>query len=90
MRQDQYQRFVDAPLAKRLAAYLKYFNIVRGPWPGGTPVWGKNRIWLEPMPGTNALGRTDLAIHGGWIQGSAGCIDLTGLMPDFAVHFVEY
>jgi hypothetical protein len=33
------------------------------------------------------FGRKDMAIHGGWVPGSAGCIDLTGNMASFAKTF---
>lgn len=56
-------------------------------WPGGEDRWGKHRVWLEPLPSTNTLGRSNFCIHGGKEAGSAGCIDLTDKMDDFASFF---
>ena len=56
-------------------------------WPGGERGWGKNRVWLEPSKETNTFGRNGFSIHGGEEPGSAGCIDLTNEMPDFANWF---
>lgn len=58
-----------------------------GKWPGGASSWGHHRVWLEPATGTNTLGRSGFSIHGGDTPGSAGCIDLTGNMPDFVRIF---
>jgi RHS repeat-associated protein len=58
-----------------------------GTWPGGTKSWGEHRAWLEPVnipnPGARNL-HNSFTIHGGTRPGSAGCIDLTNRMPDFA------
>lgn len=89
VRQVRYQRFDDIPLEYRLL----YRFIPRAPvgtWPGGTRSWGRNRVWLEPKPGTETFGRTDFSIHGGEEPGSAGCVDLTSQMPDFVRHFRAY
>ena len=48
-----------------------------GKWPGSEYSWGNSRVWLEPSKETNTYGRDDFSIHGGWVPGSAGCIDLT-------------
>ena len=40
--------------------------------------WGDWRVPLTPDPGTDALGRTRLFLHGGSIKGTAGCIDVGG------------
>ncbi len=60
-------------------------------WPGGTRSWGSSRVWADPTPETVAngltFGRKDMAIHGGDSPGSAGCIDLTHQMDDFAKTF---
>lgn len=37
--------------------------------------WGIFRVPLEPKEGTNTYNRTDMYIHGGTYNGSAGCID---------------
>jgi hypothetical protein len=55
-----------------------------GPWPKGIPAWGNYRVWLNPDPDTETFGRGNFSIHGGWTPGSAGCIDLTREMDDFA------
>jgi hypothetical protein len=55
-----------------------------GTWRGGTPAWGKYRFWLKPGVDTRTFGRDNFSIHGGWTPGSAGCIDLTGEIDDFA------
>ncbi len=56
-------------------------------WPGGEHGWGKHRVWLEPSKETNTFGRAGFSIHGGAEPGSAGCIDLTSAMSDFAKWF---
>jgi len=40
--------------------------------------WGDWRAPLTPAPGTNTLGRSGFMLHGGFIPGSAGCIDVGG------------
>lgn len=55
-----------------------------GPWPHGKPAWGNYRVWLAPDHKTQTFGRDNFSIHGGWTPGSAGCIDLTSEMDDFA------
>jgi hypothetical protein len=42
------------------------------------------RFWLTPKAGTEAFGRDGFSIHGGTAPGSAGCIDLTDEMDEFA------
>jgi hypothetical protein len=63
----------------------------RGEWPGSLYSWGSERVWADPTKETvdNGLtfGRKDMAIHGGWEPGSAGCIDLTDNMSSFAKTF---
>lgn len=58
-----------------------------GNWKGSTMSWGSSRVWLEPSKETNTFGRAGFSIHGGWEPGSAGCIDLTSGMDDFAKWF---
>ncbi len=48
------------------------------------PRLGSYRFWLRPKADTNTFGRDNFSIHGGWFPGSAGCIDLTSKMDDFA------
>ena len=55
-----------------------------GEWPGGQSSWGRYRFWLTPAPSTETLGRDKFSIHGGSSPGSAGCIDLTDHMDEFA------
>ncbi|MBQ1783253.1 MAG: DUF2778 domain-containing protein [Gammaproteobacteria bacterium] len=40
--------------------------------------WGDWRIRLHPAAGTNTFGRDGFFIHGGGMDGSAGCIDIGG------------
>ncbi len=62
-------------------------NKFGGKWPGSSVSWGNSRVWLEPSKETNTFGRAGFSIHGGWEPGSAGCIDLTSGMDDFAKWF---
>lgn len=55
-----------------------------GRWPGGQRSWGRYRFWLTPAPGTETFARSGFSIHGGSTPGSAGCIDLTDEMDEFA------
>jgi len=73
------QRHEDTSLWDQLKGIARH-----GPWPGGTPAWGKYRFWLTPDAETDTRGRDNFSIHGGWFPGSAGCIDLTSEMDDFA------
>ena len=73
------QRYEDVGFADRAAGIAGY-----GPWPHGTPAWGNYRFWLTPKSDTKTLGRDNFSIHGGMFPGSAGCIDLTSEMDDFA------
>ena len=58
-----------------------------GEWPGSEYSWGSSRVWLEPSKETNTYGRDDFSIHGGWVPGSAGCIDLTSNIDNFIALF---
>lgn len=66
-------------------------SIGLGKWAGGASGWGTERVWVDPTKETVAngltFGRTGMAIHGGSVPGSAGCIDLTSRMEDFAKTF---
>lgn len=73
------QRYEDLSRVQKLIAPFD-----RGPWAGGTPAWGRYRLWLKPDASTKTFGRDNFSIHGGWTPGSAGCIDLTSEMDDFA------
>ncbi len=65
-------------------------NLGGGEWRGGKDSWGNNRIWLEPVQGTDNKDRTGLSIHGGKEYGSGGCIDLTDKMDEFTDKFKKY
>ena len=58
-----------------------------GKWPGSSYSWGNSRVWLEPSKENNTYGRDDFSIHGGWVPGSAGCIDLTSNIDNFVALF---
>ena len=101
MRQDEYQRMDDQELWKVLlynfppaqwvtSLLTEMIGEGGGKWPGGTRSWGWHRVWLRPHPETNTFGRDGFAIHGGDFPGSAGCVDLTSQMRDFAIHFRAY
>lgn len=51
--------------------------------------WGDWRVPLHPTPGTNTFGRSGFFIHGGWISGSAGCIDIGGGWGSEETTFVK-
>lgn len=61
-----------------------------GQWRGGVASWGEQRVWLTPNSGNTMYGRGGFTIHGGDTPGSAGCIDLTGAMDDFAKRYKGY
>ncbi len=84
-KQSRYQNINDDTGLGRL-----FNSLGRGRWPGDEKAWGEHRVWLEPQTGTDTKGRTGFSIHGGIIAGSAGCIDLTKCMPDFATGFRTY
>ncbi|TSD87794.1 DUF2778 domain-containing protein [Mycobacterium sp. KBS0706] len=65
-------------------------NLGRGQWRGNEMSWGNYRLWLRPLRNVNTFGRDGFTIHGGWYPGSAGCIDLTGNMDDFAGRLRAY
>ena len=58
-----------------------------GTWPGSLYSWGASRVKLESSQQTNTYGRGGFYIHGGWVPGSAGCIDLTSDMDNFVALF---
>ena len=94
VKQSNLQNFDDLSLKDKAKSYIgsitKLFGAPAGPWPGVQASWGNSRVWLEPAQETNALGRTDLSIHGGWNYGSAGCIDLAPNMDDFKRMFQNH
>ncbi len=94
-RQNQFQNFDDLSTKEKAISYVggvtnKAFEVPYGKWPGGEVSWGNHRVWLEPDANTNTYGRTNFSTHGGWFEGSAGCIDLTNGMDDFAKDFRNY
>jgi hypothetical protein len=52
--------------------------------------WGRYRITIHPYEKTETHGRGGFFIHGGTTPGSAGCIDLTDKMTDFAKLIEKY
>ncbi len=94
VKQNNLQYYKDIPSWQKkghaLAQRCGFSGIPLGSWPGGTPSWGEERIWLEPDPKTNTLKRKNLTIHGGREFGSRGCIDLTNMMSEFVKKFKEY
>jgi RHS repeat-associated protein len=62
------QRWLDQSLMQKAASIFG-----KGTWPGGTYSWGAARVWIE-SGGDETRG--NFSIHGGFIPGSAGCIDL--------------
>jgi hypothetical protein len=91
-RQDRLQRWENYSWSDRRRCIIRAFGIVKGSgtWPGCVMSWGKRRVWLDPLRGTRTHGRSDFSIHGGWVAGSAGCIDLTSDMPSFVDAFLKY
>ena len=82
----EYQKMPDRGWVEKIAAELS-----RTAWPGGESSWGRHRVWLHPLDSsTHTFGRSGFSIHGGDSPGSAGCIDLTTHIDDFAKRFVEY
>lgn len=59
----------------------------KGTWPGSLYSWGASRVWLEPSMQNDTKGRSGFTVHGGWVPGSAGCIDLTSQISDFSKWF---
>ena len=59
-------------------------------WKNKPDSWGNHRIILEPAEGTNTYERDQMYVHGGKEPGSAGCIDLTDGMEQFADYFKKY
>ncbi|CCG40686.1 L,D-transpeptidase family protein [Magnetospirillum molischianum] len=82
LRQDNYQKIGPRDAVLGVIKPGKH-----GAWPGSVPVWGTERVWLEPSKGTDTKGRDNFSVHGGWQPGSAGCVDLTGKMGEFAGYF---
>lgn len=95
LRQAQHQNYDDLSFGEKATSVVggvtnAVFSKPLGKWPGGTYSWGKNRIWLEPVKGTDNQDRTGLTIHGGKSYGSQGCIDLTDKMEEFTDRFKKY
>lgn len=59
-------------------------------WKNKPDSWGNHRIILEPAEDTNTYGRDKMYVHGGKVPGSAGCVDLTDGMDQFADYFKNY
>ena len=55
--------------------------VKNAPW-----AWGSHRITIHPYRRTDTYCRGGFFIHGGWVAGSAGCIDLTARMPIFVAQ----
>ena len=85
VRQSEYQTMPDFNLIQTIISELG-----RGTWPGGESSWGRQRIWLHPFDHDEVYGRSGFSIHGGDEPGSAGCVDLTSSMADFANTFTQY
>jgi hypothetical protein len=49
--------------------------------------WGNYRLKITPIGGQKMYGRSSFYVHGGSLEGSHGCIDLTDQMQDFAKFF---
>lgn len=94
LRQDRFQQYDDLSNSEKITNEIgkipTALKMPMGKWPGGRWAWGNSRIWLEPESGTNTYGRSNFSIHGGSEAGSAGCIDLTDKMDDFANTFRNY
>ena len=76
----------DTQMLSWVDSFLGVFSgvgIKVGAWPGSTFSWGNMRVFLDPVSGTDAYGRSGFSIHGGYEYGSAGCIDLGGNEIDF-------
>ncbi|TAJ38927.1 MAG: hypothetical protein EPO55_14215 [Reyranella sp.] len=84
-------RFQSIDLKGALYGTAKIADVDAGKWPGSLCSWGSERVWADPTKETEdsglTFGRKDMAIHGGWSRGSAGCIDLTGSMSRFSRAF---
>ena len=52
--------------------------------------WGNYRAPIKPIGGTKTYGRSSFYIHGGNIEGSHGCIDLTSQMDDFGPFYLAW
>ena len=58
---------------------------------GITPraAWGNYRISIHPYASTKTHNRGGFFIHGGYVPGSAGCIDLTGHMDTLVKELIN-
>jgi len=89
VRQSRHQKITEGAAARGLLSYVGARKL-SGKWPGSVMAWGAHRVWLEPFERTNTFNRKDFSIHGGWVEGSAGCIDMTSSISDFVSYFLEY
>jgi hypothetical protein len=84
-KQSQFQSFIMLPIYQMIGSLVG-----QGRWRGGPRTWGLHRIWLVPVSVPQIYGRSNFSIHGGSSPGSAGCIDMTDHMDDFADKFLKY
>ncbi len=55
-----------------------------GSFPGGRTAWGEGSVDIKLDPQVaRETGRDGLTVHGGWVPGSAGCIDLVNNDKEF-------
>lgn len=76
-------------LMDEILGAAKFVGLKAGGWPGGRVAWGNSRSWLTPKSDIDPQNahRNGFSIHGGWVPGSAGCIDLTDQMDRFAAFY---
>ena len=63
--------------------------VKKGRFPGSIVSWGTSKVNLLPDRENNMFGRDGFTIHGGWIPGSRGCIDLTRDNDSFMQTFLD-
>lgn len=59
-------------------------------WSLGYKSWGFYKTPIVPLGGTETYGRTGFYIHGGFFEGSKGCIDLTMGNSSFHEEFLQH
>ncbi|MCA1440323.1 DUF2778 domain-containing protein [Ensifer sp. IC4062] len=76
-------------LADEILGAANFVGLKAGGWPGSRVAWGNTRAWLTPKSDIDPKNahRSGFSIHGGWLPGSAGCIDLTDQMDRFADYY---